>query len=494
MSQAVVIFDLILLLLTVNICTVLRPKNQLFSQSMNNELFQPELINRFDINGPRYTSYPSADRFHNEFKASDYIMALQNVAKSDKPLSLYFHIPFCQNICYYCGCNKIITKDHGRSAKYIKYLQKEIEMVVGHLGKLGERIPITQLHWGGGTPTFLSHDEMTELMGAIHEHFELLDGGEFSIEIDPRQVKEVDIALLAKLGFNRISLGVQDFNLDVQKAVHRVQTYEETMSVMQWATKYGFTSSSIDLIYGLPKQTPETFKETVDAVIGMDPDRLSVYSYAHLPHIFKPQRRIESADLPSAPDKLSILANTISQLIDAGYKYIGMDHFAKPDNELSIAQREGRLHRNFQGYSTQAECDLLAFGISSIGKVDNCYVQNVRTAPEYYDLLDADQLPTLRGISLTGDDELRRALIGELMCQFELDTEKFSAERNINFNSYFKEELVDLKDLEQAGLVEWQGSRIVVPIKGRLLVRRVAMVFDKYLRKQTTQASYSKLV
>ena len=461
---------------------------------MNNELFQPELINRYDINGPRYTSYPSADRFHDGFKAADYIDALAKVGKADKPLSLYFHIPFCQNICYYCGCNKIITKDHGRSAKYIKYLQKEIEMVVNHLGKQGVKIPITQLHWGGGTPTFLSHEEMMELMGVITEHFQLLEGGEFSIEIDPRQVKEDDIALLAKLGFNRISLGVQDFNLDVQKAVHRVQTYEETMSVMEWALKYGFTSSSIDLIYGLPKQTPETFKETVNAVIQMNPDRLSIYSYAHLPQIFKPQRRILSADLPSASDKLTILANTISQLIGAGYKYIGMDHFAKPDNELSIAQREGRLHRNFQGYSTQAECDLLAFGISSIGKVANTYVQNVKTADEYYDLIDEGFLPTMRGVALTEDDVLRRSLIGELMCQFELDTTKFSVDHQIEFDKYFSEELDDLKELEAAGLIEWQANKLVVPIKGRLLVRRVAMVFDKYLRKHTTQASYSKLV
>lgn len=461
---------------------------------MNNELFQPELINRYDINGPRYTSYPSADRFHNGFGEVDYIDALKRVAKSDKPLSLYFHIPFCQNICYYCGCNKIITKDHGRSARYIKYLEKEIKMVVNHLGSANKKIPITQLHWGGGTPTFLSHEEMIELMEAITSHFELLEGGEFSIEIDPRQVKEDDIALLAKLGFNRISLGVQDFNLDVQKAVHRVQTYEETNSVMEWALKYGFTSSSIDLIYGLPKQTPQTFKETVKSVIEMNPDRLSIYSYAHLPQIFKPQRRILPADLPSASDKLTILANTITQLIDAGYKYIGMDHFAKPDNELSVAQREGRLHRNFQGYSTQAECDLLAFGISSIGKVANTYVQNVKTAEEYYDLIDAGHLPTMRGISLVDDDVLRRSLIGELMCQFELDTNKFSSEHQINFLNYFSEELEDLKELESAGLIEWQGHKLIIPIKGRLLVRRVAMVFDKYLRKHTTQASYSKLV
>jgi oxygen-independent coproporphyrinogen-3 oxidase len=310
-------------------------------------------------------------------------------------------------------CNKIITKDHGRSAKYIKYLGKEMDLVVQKMGRSGKRIPVTQLHWGGGTPTFLSHDEMRELMAHTRSHFELMPGGEYSIEIDPRRVYEEDIALLVELGFNRISLGVQDFNLEVQEAIHRVQTIEETKAVLDWARKYGFNSTSMDLIYGLPKQTPQTFRETVDAVIQMNPDRLSVYSYAHLPTVFMPQRRILESDLPVAADKLNILSNTIDQLIAAGYVFIGMDHFAKPDNELAIAQKEGRLHRNFQGYSTQAECDLLAFGISSIGKVENTYPQNVKTLDEYYSLLDQKQLPTLRGIELTDDDEIRRELIGE---------------------------------------------------------------------------------
>ncbi len=457
-------------------------------------LFQPELLKRFDINGPRYTSYPTADRFHGEFKGPNYVQALKRCASANKPLSLYFHLPFCPNICYYCGCNKIITKDHGRSAKYIKYLAKEISMVTEVMGMTGQKIPVTQLHWGGGTPTFLSHDEMRELMQHIKAHFDLQAGGEYSIEIDPRRVTESDIALLAELGFNRISLGVQDFNLEVQQAVHRVQTIEETKAVLDWSRKYGFQSGSVDLIYGLPKQTPETFKQTVEAVISMDPDRLSVYSYAHLPTVFKPQRRIAEADLPVAADKLDILSNTIDQLSQAGYVFIGMDHFSKPDDELAIAQQKGHLHRNFQGYSTQAECDLLAFGISSIGKVDDVYAQNVRTLDEYYAILDQGHLPTLRGLQLNTDDILRRELIGELMCQFELDTASFSKHHGIDFATYFERELIELKDLERAGLLHWEGVKIVVPTKGRLLVRRVAMAFDKHLRDVKTEARYSKVV
>ena len=470
--------------------------NSVASNSPTDEkevLFHPELLQKFDINGPRYTSYPSADRFHADFSESDYLEALKRVAKVNEPLSLYFHLPFCPNICYYCGCNKIITKDHGRSAKYIKYLAKEMAMVTAAMGAQ-KKIPITQLHWGGGTPTFLSHEEMIELMQYTREHFDLLPGGEYSIEIDPRRVTEQDIALLADLGFNRISLGVQDFNLAVQEAVHRVQTIEETQAVIDWSRKYGFKSRSVDLIYGLPKQTPETFKETVDIVLAMSPDRLSVYNYAHLPHIFKPQRRIAEADLPPAADKLDILSNTIMRLDEAGYVFIGMDHFAKPDDELAIAQKEGKLHRNFQGYSTQAECDLLAFGISSIGKVDDCYSQNVRTLDEYYAALDSGHLPVLRGLRLDKDDLLRRELIGELMCQFALNTKTFANDHQIDFSDYFKTEIEELKGLEEAGLLEWQEEAIYVPIKGRLLARRVAMTFDRHLRESQAKGTYSKVL
>jgi oxygen-independent coproporphyrinogen-3 oxidase len=457
-------------------------------------LFEPALLRRFDINGPRYTSYPTADRFHNGFGAGDYQAALMRRAGDAAPLSLYFHLPFCPNICYYCGCNKIITKDHGRSAKYIRYLAREMNLVTRALGAENKRLPVTQLHWGGGTPTFLSRDEMRELMQRIRQHFDLLPGWEYSIEIDPRQVVEADIALLAELGFNRISLGVQDFNPDVQQAVHRIQSEQETGDVIRWARRYGFTSTSVDLIYGLPKQTPASFCETVQKVLAMNPDRLSVYSYAHLPTLFKPQRRIAEDELPNAADKLEILSDTIAQLTTSGYVFIGMDHFAKPDNELAVAQREKRLHRNFQGYSTQAECDLLAFGISSIGKVSDVFAQNVRTLDEYYDRIDLGQLPTLRGFHLQPDDLIRRELIGELMCQFELDTNAFAARHGISFQQYFAPEMQEMEDLQKAGLVQLENAVIRVQTKGRLLVRRVAMAFDRYLREGQTQARYSKVV
>ena len=456
-------------------------------------LFNAELLQKFDINGPRYTSYPSADRFHGQFSEKNYICALKKIALSNNPVSLYFHIPFCANICYYCGCNKIITKDHSRSAKYIEYLAKEIVMVCDAIG-IKNKIPVTQLHWGGGTPTFLSHEEMTLLMRYIHQYFDLLPGGEYSIEIDPRGITEEDIALLAKLGFNRISLGVQDFNSSVQEAIHRIQSIEETLAVINWSRKYGFQSRSIDLIYGLPKQTPQLFKQTINRVIEMAPERVSVYNYAHLPHIFKPQRRISDADLPSIADKLDMLSNTISQLAESDYVFIGMDHFAKPDDALSIAQKERRLHRNFQGYSTQAECDLLAFGVSSISKVGDCYSQNIKTIDDYYDAIEHDHLPVLRGLQLDQDDLIRRELIGELMCQFSIDTQSFASLYGINFSEYFAKELKELKTLEVAGLVKLETHQIIVPFKGRLLARRVAIVFDRHLRESKFLGTYSKVV
>ena len=461
-------------------------------QSEQEILFAPELLKRFDVNGPRYTSYPSADRFHEGYTAKTYDQALKALATKIDPVSLYIHIPFCPNICYYCACNKIITKDHSKSQLYIEYLAKEMDLVSRALG--GRKLSVSQLHWGGGTPTFLSHMETRELMGLIREHFELLPDGEYSIEIDPRRVREVDIALLAALGFNRISLGVQDIDPAVQVAIHRIQSVEETQAVLDWSHQYGFKSRSIDLIYGLPKQHQGTFKKTVAAVLAMQPDRISVYNYAHLPHVFKPQRRISEAELPSANEKLAILANTISQLQHAGYVFIGMDHFAKPSDELAIAQREGRLHRNFQGYSTQAECDLIAFGVSSIGKVAGTYVQNHKTLLEYYAQLDQGTLPTLRGITLSDDDRIRRELIGELMCQFELDTITFAKKHAIDFADYFAAELAELANFESSGLIEIQGGRLRVPMRGRLLARRVAMVFDRHLREARSQAKYSKVV
>src|SRR5512139_3226612 len=358
-----------------------------------------ELIRRLDKNGPRYTSYPTADRFVEAFNAETYSnwVAKREIGGISRPLSLYVHIPFCNTLCFYCACNKVITKDRSKAEKYVQYVIKELGMQAALLGE-GQRVE--QLHWGGGTPTFLSDDQIRELMGAIRTHFKLVENGEYSIEIDPRKVSDATVALLGELGFNRISIGVQDFDPEVQKAVNRIQTEAETLQVIRAARANGFKSVSIDLIYGLPKQTIAGFKATLDKVIAMNPDRLSIYNYAHMPKLFMPQRRIHEEDLPAPQTKLDILKLAVNTLTDAGYVYIGMDHFAKPDDELAVAQRQGRLHRNFQGYSTYADCDMLSFGISSISKVGPTYYQNVKTADEYYDRLDTGALPVFRGIEL----------------------------------------------------------------------------------------------
>ncbi|WP_066736775.1 oxygen-independent coproporphyrinogen III oxidase [Cupriavidus sp. D384] len=438
------------------------------------------LAGRIDGNGPRYTSYPTADRFHNEVGDAGYQTALQACrADSPAPVSLYLHIPFCENICYYCGCNKIITKDHGRSAQYVDYLSREMAMVAG---RLGERRAVMQSHWGGGTPTFLDPDEMRRVMAALHEHFELLPEGEHSIEIDPRRVTDERMDLLAELGFNRISLGVQDFDPEVQEAVHRVQSYEETRAVVLAARRLGFQSVSVDLIYGLPHQTTARFGKTIEKVLELRPNRLSVYSYAHLPHVFKPQRRIDAATLPPAAEKLDILVSTIERLTAAGYVYIGMDHFALPDDDLAVAQREGRLQRNFQGYATHAGYDQIGLGVSAIGAVAGHYVQNARTTDDYYAAIDAGRLPVVRGFEMSADDHLRKAIIGALMCNGTLDIAEVEQTHGIDFAATFGVELADLDRLAVDHLVRRTPDRIDITELGRLLVRRVAMVFDRYLR------------
>jgi len=459
-----------------------------------NLVFDPEIISRFDVNGPRYTSYPTADRFVEAFGADAYQLWLgkRNIGAISRPLSLYFHIPFCNTICYYCACNKIITKDHGRSAKYLRYLAKELALQRSCLE--GSDQEVAQLHWGGGTPTFLSHDEMRQLMAETRKHFTLSDGGEYSIEVDPRKVDAATVALLAELGFNRMSVGVQDFDADVQQAVNRIQSEEETCAVIAAARGAGFRSVSIDLIYGLPKQSVAGFGRTLDKVITVSPDRVSIYNYAHLPSLFKPQRRILEQDMPSADARLRILALAIRRMTDAGYIYIGMDHFAKPEDELATAQRQGRLHRNFQGYSTHADCDLLAFGISSISKVGPTYSQNVKTLDEYYDRLDSGTLPVYRGIELNADDLLRRSIIQSLMCHFELSIESIEIAHLIDFKSYFATELEDLRGMVNAGLVHIDEKWITVLPRGRMLVRAISMVFDRYLRADRQRTRYSKVI
>ncbi|MDP1634949.1 MAG: oxygen-independent coproporphyrinogen III oxidase [Gallionellaceae bacterium] len=452
-----------------------------------------ELIRRLDKNGPRYTSYPTADRFNETFNADSYKQwaGRREAGGVAGPLSLYIHIPFCNTLCFYCACNKIITKDRSQSAEYLRYLIKEMAM---QAKLLGEGKVIEQLHFGGGTPTFMSDDELRQVMAAIRSHFKLVEDGEYSIEIDPRKVSDETIALLGQLGFNRISIGVQDFDAEVQRAVNRIQSEEETLRIIHTARANGFKSVSIDLIYGLPKQTLEGFGRTLDKVIAANPDRMSIYNYAHMPTIFKPQRRIHEEDLPAPQVKLDILDMAVRKLTSAGYVYIGMDHFAKPEDELAVAQRQGRLHRNFQGYSTHSDCDLIALGVSAIGKVGPTYSQNFRDLDKYYDALDRDELPIMRGMELNDDDLVRRAIIQDLMCHFEIAKASFNTAYKIDFDQYFATEMEELREYEREGLLEISPQHIRVTPKGRMLIRNICMVFDKYLRTRTEHARYSKVI
>jgi len=460
-----------------------------FSERLSNVSFDPQLIRKYDQFGPRYTSYPTADRFSEAFRTEDLVAAL--LARGPRPLSLYVHLPFCDTICYYCACNKVITKDHGRAAKYVRYLGREIAMVAGLVDSSS---PVRQVHWGGGTPTFLAPAEMTTLMTELRGAFGFAPDAEISIEVDPRKVSEETIALLGRLGFNRISIGVQDFDPEVQRAVNRIQSETETRSVIDAARMNAFRSVNVDLIYGLPRQTVEGFRATLEKVIAAAPDRIALYSYAHVPHLFKPQRRLDEASLPKGDEKLAILDLSIETLGRAGYVYIGMDHFAKPQDELAIAQREHKLQRNFQGYSTHGDCDLLAFGISAISKVASCYAQNVRTLDEYYARLDVRSLPVLRGASLGADDLLRREVIQALMCNFALDYGPIEAAHGMHFQEYFSAELAMLGSMAADGLVELSAGGIRVTSRGRLLVRNVAMVFDRYLQEQRERAKYSRVI
>jgi oxygen-independent coproporphyrinogen III oxidase len=453
--------------------------------------FDPELIRKYDGFGPRYTSYPTADRFHAGFTAADYVDALTARRDEARPLSLYVHLPFCNTVCYYCACTKIITANRGRSAKYVRYLGREIDLVSSLLE--GER-RVSQLHWGGGTPTFLAREEMADLMRMLRAAFPFAADTEASIEIDPRKVDTSTIAFLRELGFNRVSFGIQDFDPAVQRAVNRIQTEEETRSLVVAARANGFASVNTDLIYGLPLQTVAGFAATLDKVIDIGPDRIALYGYAHVPHLFKAQRQIVADELPAAETKLAILSTAIDKLTRAGYVYIGMDHFAKPGDELAVALREGKLHRNFQGYSTRPDCDLIAFGMSAIGKIGPAYVQNVKTLDAYYGALDEGRLPLFRGYALTDDDRLRREIIQKLMCEFRLDVAAVEAQQGLRFAERFAPELAALAPLAADGLVTLSPASIDVTARGRMLVRIVAMVFDRHLREARERASYSKVI
>lgn len=455
----------------------------------------PELLTRFDVPGPRYTSYPTADRFVEAFGEADYVQALtqrkSGLVGKQLPLSLYVHIPFCESLCYYCACNKIITKHKERAADYLRYLTKEVELHTRHLGQ-GQSV--SQLHLGGGTPTFMSDDELRQLMAMLRENFEFVPGGEYSVEVDPRTVDENRLAVLAELGFNRLSFGVQDFDAHVQKAIHRIQPAEQVFKLVEASRRLGFESVNVDLIYGLPLQTPESFDRTLAQINALRPDRIALYAYAHLPERFKPQRRIHAQELPSGGDKVAMLSRSLDALVDAGYVYVGMDHFALPDDALAVAKRQGRLHRNFQGYSTQADCDLIALGVSSIGRVGATYSQNAKTMAEYCDLLDQGHLPVVRGLALTRDDLIRRSVIMALMCQGHLQYESINLAWLVDFKSLFAKELVQLQALQDQGLVQLNDSGIQVTAMGWFFVRGVAMVFDRYLQADRNRTRFSKII
>jgi oxygen-independent coproporphyrinogen-3 oxidase len=451
------------------------------------------LIRRYDQSGPRYTSYPTAVEFHTGFDEAAYRAACAATNASGRPLSLYFHIPFCDTVCFYCACSKLATKDRTLAQPYLERVYRELAMQA-ELFAPGRTVE--QLHWGGGTPTFISRDQMVELMDATRRRFQMADDtvGEFSIEIDPREADADTVALLRCLGFNRMSLGVQDFEPAVQQAVNRIQTEAETLAVLEAARAQGFRSVSVDLMYGLPRQTVASFGRTLERIVDFAPERLSVFNYAHLPERFKPQRRIDPAELPRPEVKLDILQDTIDRLTAAGYVYIGMDHFARPDDELALAQRNGTLYRNFQGYSTHADCDLIGIGMTSIGKVGNTYAQNERGLDDYYARIDAGHLAVFRGIALSRDDEIRRDVITRLICHFGLLFTEVDRAWDIDFADYFAAELPRLEPMVADGLLERDGAGIRVLPRGRLLIRNICMVFDAYLAAKQGRVGFSKVI
>ena len=451
------------------------------------------LLQKFDVNGPRYTSYPTADRFVEAFTENAYKEALEQrrLHPINQPLSIYVHIPFCESLCFYCACNKIVTKHHERSREYLDYLKKEIDL---HLDYLGQKQVVSQLHLGGGSPTFFSDEEIKELFNKLKEVFVFSSQGEYSIEVDPRTVDSKRLKRLKEIGFNRLSFGVQDFNPDVQKAVHRVQPFDQVVSLMNDAHEDGYESINMDLIYGLPLQTPETFNETLDQVISLKPDRIALYAYAHLPQRFKPQRRIHEDDIPPAKNKITMLSLAIEKFLENGYIYVGMDHFALPTDSLAIAKRQGRLHRNFQGYSTQPDCDIIALGVSAIGRVGANYNQNAKELEDYYDHLNHRRFPIIKGLALSKDDIVRRAVIMEIMCQGRLDYQSIELAYLINFKEYFSSEMNLLRNFQEKDFIDLDDSGIQVTDTGWFFVRAIAMIFDRYLQLDQNRTRFSKIL
>lgn len=455
----------------------------------------PELIRRLDVPGPRYTSYPTADRFVEAFGGDDYRQALEQrragSARGAQPLSLYVHIPFCESLCYYCACNKIVTRHHSRARPYLELLQRELDL---HTDAIGCGQPLTQLHLGGGTPTFMSDGELDALMASLRRAFKVAPDGEHSIEIDPRTVTPRRLEHLHALGFNRLSFGVQDFDADVQKAVHRIQPASQVFDLVAAARAIGFESVNVDLIYGLPRQTPDSFERTLARVRQLRPDRIALYGYAHLPDRFKPQRRIDAAELPLAAQKIEMLSGAIAGFLAGGYAYIGMDHFALPQDALAVARRQGRLHRNFQGYSTQPDCDLIALGVSAIGRMGATYSQNAKTLADYTDRLQQGRFPVVRGLALSRDDLARRAVIMALMCQGQVLFESIEQAWLLDVHQYFAAELQQLRPLQDDGLVSVDAQGIQVTARGWFFVRAVAMVFDRHLQADRQRARFSRIL
>ena len=453
-------------------------------------------LRSLDVPGPRYTSYPTADRFVEAFGPTEYRQALRQRAEGAvvggaPPLSLYVHIPFCDSLCYYCACNKIITKHHDRAAGYLELLAREIEL---HVQELGRGQGLSQLHLGGGTPTFLSDEELAQLMGLVRGAFRILPQCEVSIEVDPRTATRQRLRHLAEIGFNRVSFGVQDFDADVQSAVHRVQSFDSVQELVHEARALKFESINADLIYGLPRQTPESFSRTIAQVCALRPTRIALYAYAHLPQRFKPQRRIAPAELPTGEQRVQMLGNALAGFVASGYVYIGMDHFALPDDALAVAKRQGRLHRNFQGYTTQPDCDLIGLGVSAIGRVGATYSQNAKTLVEYEDALAQNELPVVRGLALTRDDLLRRSVIMGLMCQGRVEYESVELAHLINFRETFAPEFERLKPLQEMGLVEVGAQAIQVTATGWYFVRAVALTFDRYLQSDKVRERFSRII
>lgn len=451
------------------------------------------LANKSEQRAPRYTSYPTADRFEPGFGQQAYSSAVAQRARAGvtRPLSLYVHLPFCRSLCFYCACNKIVTRDRSKATRYLGYLGREIELQAALFGAENR---VSGMHWGGGTPTFYDISEMAALWRKIATHFELDPGGEYSLEIDPRTVDSGLVAALRDLGFNRVSFGVQDLDPAVQAAINRVQDRQHIESLIDASRRAGFRSINLDLIYGLPKQSVASFARTLDAVIDANPERIALYNYAHLPELFKSQSMIADADLPSGELKLQLFDLAVRRLGAAGYSYLGMDHFARPHDELAVAQSRGLLRRDFQGYSSGPESDLLGLGVSAIGAIGATYSQNHRILSDYRRSLDRNEVPIVRGIALTSDDLVRRAVIQSLMCQFAVSRNAIEAAHRIDFTRYFDAELGALREFADAGLVSWDGDRLTVLSRGRMLVRSICRVFDRYFSAGGARVRYSRVI